>query len=75
LQDILESKKIYGAGLDVTHPEPLDLDDPIFKLDNIIITPHIGGADSRSLPNMAMLTARNVHAALNGKKIPSAANP
>jgi phosphoglycerate dehydrogenase-like enzyme len=47
----------------------------MFTLENLVITPHIGGADSRSLPNMAMLTARNIHAALNGKKIPSAANP
>lgn len=44
-------------------------------MDNLIITPHIGGADSKSLPNMTMLPARNIDAGLNGKKIPSSANP
>ena len=36
----LEAKKIAGAGLDVFETEPVDPDDPILKLDNILVTPH-----------------------------------
>ena len=37
----LDSKKLGGAGLDVTDPEPLPKGDSLWKLDNVIITPHI----------------------------------
>jgi len=44
----LESGKLYGAGLDVTDPEPLPEDSPLWAMDRVIITPHVstGGADS-----------------------------
>ena len=44
----LESGKLYGAGLDVTDPEPLPEDSPLWLMDRVIITPHVstGGADS-----------------------------
>lgn len=38
----LEEKKIAAAGLDVTTPEPLPPTDPLYKLPNCIILPHIG---------------------------------
>ena len=37
----LESGQIAGAGLDVTDPEPLPADHPLWQLDNVIITPHV----------------------------------
>ncbi|MDY6945629.1 MAG: D-2-hydroxyacid dehydrogenase [Pseudomonadota bacterium] len=41
LVDALNSKKIAGAGLDVTDPEPLPADHPLWKAPNVIITPHV----------------------------------
>ncbi|MCH8059768.1 MAG: D-2-hydroxyacid dehydrogenase [Proteobacteria bacterium] len=37
----LESGQIAGAGLDVTDPEPLPADHPLWHMDNVIITPHV----------------------------------
>ena len=43
LADILNAGKIYGAALDVTCPEPLPQDHPLWKCRNLMITPHISG--------------------------------
>lgn len=39
----LESGKLSGAGLDVTDPEPLPAEHPIWKQENVVITPHVSG--------------------------------
>jgi phosphoglycerate dehydrogenase-like enzyme len=41
----LRSGRLAGAGLDVTDPEPLPPDSPLWKMSNVIITPHVS-ADS-----------------------------
>lgn len=43
LADALENGDIYGAGLDVTYPEPLPSDHRLWKMKNALITPHISG--------------------------------
>ena len=49
----IDSKKLAGAGLDVTEPEPLEADDRLWEFDNIVITPHVAshakGSDLRRL--------------------------
>jgi len=42
----LESGQLAGAGLDVTDPEPLPADHPLWQMNNVIITPHVSGRDS-----------------------------
>jgi D-3-phosphoglycerate dehydrogenase len=44
LLEVLQQKKIAGAGIDVFPVEPLPLDHPFRKLDNMVITPHLGYA-------------------------------
>jgi D-2-hydroxyacid dehydrogenase (NADP+) len=44
LVDALEKKKIAGAGLDVFEEEPLSPKSKLWELDNVILTPHVGGS-------------------------------
>jgi len=52
--------------LDVTDPEPLPDGHPLFALDNVLISPHIGGATSAALPRMSRLIHVQIDRMLNG---------
>lgn len=69
LYEALKSKQIMAAGLDVTTPEPLPLDDPLLTLDNVVILPHIGSADINTRTEMSKITALNILAGLSGGKM------
>lgn len=56
----LEDRTIWGAGLDVTNPEPMSSNNPMLKLDNIAITPHIGTTTIQTREAMSRLIAENV---------------
>ena len=43
MYDALKSNQIAGAGLDVLEEEPTPVDNPLFDLDNVVITPHMAG--------------------------------
>ncbi|KRT79100.1 hypothetical protein AMK59_7800, partial [Oryctes borbonicus] len=60
LVEALEKKKIFAAGLDVMTPEPLPVDHPLLKLDNVVLLPHIGSATINTRAAMAQLTAQNI---------------
>jgi D-3-phosphoglycerate dehydrogenase len=60
LADALRSGRIAGAGLDVFREEPPPPNHPFFALENMVLTPHLGGTDTRSLFDMAELAARAI---------------
>lgn len=55
------------AALDVTEPEPLPVDHPLWGLENALVSPHIGGASSAMLPRMARLLRRQIDHLLAGE--------
>jgi len=71
----LKSGKLGGVGLDVTDPEPIAPNDPLLKLPNVVITPHIGSASYSSRYNMALIATDNIIAVLKGGKPRFCANP
>ena len=53
--------------LDVVDPEPLPADHPLFALENVLISPHVGGVTSAMLPRMARLLERQITRMLEGE--------
>lgn len=64
----LQRRLIAGAGLDVFETEPIPPDDPLLKLDNVVLTPHIGSASFQTRTKMSIMAASNLVAVLQGKK-------
>jgi glyoxylate reductase len=75
LYEALKERRIFGAGLDVTEPEPLPLDSPLLTLDNIVITPHIASGSTATRALMAWMAARNLIAGVKGEPLPNCVNP
>ncbi|MCE4625415.1 MAG: NAD(P)-binding domain-containing protein [Desulfurococcales archaeon] len=71
----LKEKKIAGAALDVFEEEPLPPDHPLTKLDNVVLTPHIGSATWQTRTRMADIVAENLIAFAKGEKPPTLVNP
>ncbi len=69
LIDTLENKRIAGAGLDVYHREPLGPDYPLYKLDNVVLTPHLGYVVEESFRAFYGDTVENILAWLDGNPI------
>jgi lactate dehydrogenase-like 2-hydroxyacid dehydrogenase len=70
LHDALASGHLFGAGLDVTDPEPVRADHPLLRLPNCLIVPHIASATERTRDRMAEKAARNLLAGVRGEALP-----
>ena len=75
LVDCLRSGGIAGAGLDVFEKEPLPADSPLFRLDNVILTPHSAALTRECVLRMAASSAERVVELLQGFVPANVANP
>ena len=71
LADALRSGQIRAAGLDVFVDEPPAPNDPLLKLDNLLLSPHIAGLTEECAMRMAEVSARNALDGLDGKVDPA----
>jgi D-3-phosphoglycerate dehydrogenase len=63
----LKSGKVRAAALDVFENEPLSLDNPLCKMDNVILTPHLSASNFEGMQRMAMQIAEAVYQTLRGE--------
>jgi len=71
----LKSKVIAGAALDVFEEEPIRASNPLLKLGNIVVAPHISSASVETREEMAVMAAQNLLDALSGNKPKFIVNP
>lgn len=70
----LQNGEIYAAGLDVFEQEPVQPDNPLLDMKNVVTLPHIGSSTFETELAMSELAARNLEAGLNGEKPPTLIN-
>jgi D-3-phosphoglycerate dehydrogenase len=67
LAEAVSSGTIRGAGLDVFEGEPPSPDNPLFKLQQVVLSPHVGGASEKSRRRMGLQLCHQLWALLNGE--------
>ena len=73
LYDALKEGRVAGAGLDVYVTEPCT-DSPLFQLDNVVATPHLGASTDEAQERAGIAVAVSVRKALSGELVPDAVN-
>lgn len=74
LIEVLQARKIAGAGLDVTEVEPLSAESPLWDLDNVIITPHSAGGSQHRQHRATSFFLDNLERYLTGKRLENVVN-
>lgn len=74
LFEALVNKTIGGAALDVFSTEPINSQSKLFKLDNVILTPHIGGSTNEALERIAKLAGENIYSFLQTGQVNNLVN-
>jgi glyoxylate reductase len=74
LYKALKEGRIAGAALDVFEREPTSMDNPLLKLDNVVVAPHISSASHETRSKMAEMVAENLVAFLEGRIPPNLLN-
>ena len=75
LCNALQNGDIWAAGLDVTDPEPIPKDDPLLKLENCVIVPHIASATVKTRFEMSRISAQNLINGIQGEPLVTCVNP
>jgi len=75
LVEALNAGKIWGAGLDVTNPEPMDANNPLLSMPNVAVLPHIGSQTEEARGEMSRLAAVNIIEFYKKNHIPNVVNP
>lgn len=70
----LQSGKVGAAGLDVTDPEPINMDSPLLAMDNVIINSHIASASAFAVQKLRTSAADIVVTRIRGEKLTSVVN-
>jgi len=65
----LKTKQIQGAGIDVYELEPIENRNQLLKLENVVLSPHIGSSTKETRSKMSEITVRNLISGLEGKKL------
>jgi glyoxylate reductase len=74
LLEALKSETIWGAGLDVTNPEPMQADNPLLFMPNVAVLPHIGSATVQARNGMARIAAENIIEFYRSGNVPHCVN-
>ena len=72
LHDAVTSGRIRGAGIDVWEPEPTDPENPLLKLEKVVVTPHAAGSAFDNVGNVSGHCFKNIQLFLQGKPMPEA---
>lgn len=75
LIEALNEGSIWGAGLDVTNPEPMKPDNPLLDMPNVAVLPHIGSATVEARNGMARIAAGNIISFYQRREVPNCINP
>ena len=75
LIEALNTGVIWGAGLDVTNPEPMDAHNPLLTMPNAAVLPHIGSGTVEARNGMARLAAENIIEFYQSGNVPHCVNP
>ena len=75
LIDALDSGHLAGAGLDVLHDEPPDPGNPLLSMEQVVLTPHMGGDTERTMVRAVEVACDNIRALFDGRTPPNLLTP
>ncbi len=72
---MLEERRIAGAAMDIFETHPLATNSPLLKLNNVVLTPHIGGATDGTIERQSWMIVEDLRRFLEGRRPRNLANP